>query len=125
MSSYSRHNYIHTRMAEIKRELTRLAPALSKQTDDLRADAIDNALINYAGELDAEFQDLHDELGVIGEAIDLAIQYGQTDGAHHKAWVIDQMVRLLAGSEYDEIIKQACDGEDGPNTYSWDTGIAP
>lgn len=125
MSSYSRHNYTHTRIAEIKRELAKLAPALSKQTDDLRADAIDNALINYAGELDAELQDLLEELGVIGEAIDLAIQYGQIDGAHHKTWVIDQMVRILAGSEYDEIIKHACSGEDGPNTYEWDTGIAP
>lgn len=59
------------------------------------------------------------------EAIDIAIRYGQIDGAHHKTWVIDQMIRVLAGSEYDDIIKQACAGEDGPNTYEWDTGIAP
>jgi hypothetical protein len=58
-------------------------------------------------------------------AIELAIQYGQIDGAHHKTWVIDQMVQILAASDYDRIIAEACRGDDGPNTYSWDRGIAP
>ena len=58
-------------------------------------------------------------------AIDIAVQYGGIDGAHHKGWVIDQMVRLLSGDGYDQLIREACDGEDGPNTYSWDEGIAP
>lgn len=61
----------------------------------------------------------------IDEAIKLAVQYGQIDGAHHKTWVIDQMLRQLAGDRYDEIIRWACDGDDGPDTYGWDTGIAP
>lgn len=63
----------------------------------------------------------------IQAAIDLAIQYGQIDGAHHKMWVIDQMVRALVGSdeEYAKLIASANEGEDGPNTYEWDTGIAP
>ncbi len=30
-------------------------------------------------------------------ALDLAMRYGQTDGDYHKAWVIDQMVRILTG----------------------------
>lgn len=58
-------------------------------------------------------------------AIDLAVRYGQADGGHHKAWVIDQMVRALSGDEYDSLIREACDGEDGPNTYGWDCGIPP
>ncbi|MFZ2992628.1 MAG: hypothetical protein WA061_02825 [Microgenomates group bacterium] len=58
-------------------------------------------------------------------AIRIAIRYGQIDGGHHKAWVIDQMVRELSGDNYDEIIKESCDGEDGENTYDWDCGIAP
>ena len=61
----------------------------------------------------------------ISSALDIAISYGQIDGNHHKTWVIDQIVRALAGEEYDEIIRNACDGEDGPETYGWDTGIAP
>ena len=63
--------------------------------------------------------------GKIEEAIAVAIQYGGIDGSHHKDWVIDQMVRILAGEDYDNIIKEACFGEDGENTYSWETGIAP
>lgn len=58
-------------------------------------------------------------------AVELAIRYGQIDGAHHKAWVIDQMVRILSGDTYEELIRLANDGEDGPNTYEWDEGIPP
>lgn len=59
------------------------------------------------------------------EAIERAIRYGGIDGGHHKAWVIDQMVRALAGDDYDRIIAEAKAGEDGPETYSWDCGVAP
>lgn len=61
----------------------------------------------------------------IQAAIDLAVQYGGIDGAHHKTWVIDQMVRALAGDRYEQIVKDAKAGEDGPDTYEWDEGIAP
>lgn len=58
-------------------------------------------------------------------AIDLALQFGGIDGAHHKSWVIDQMVRLLAGEHYERIIRDAKAGEDGPDTYEWEEGIPP
>ncbi len=61
----------------------------------------------------------------INQAIELGVMYGGIDGAHHKDWVIDQMIRKLAGDEYEMVIKEACSGEDGPDTYSWDCGIAP
>lgn len=61
----------------------------------------------------------------IQKAIELAVQFGGIDGSHHKDWVIDQMVRTLAGDRYEQIVKDACDGEDGPNTYEWNEGIAP
>lgn len=61
----------------------------------------------------------------IEKALDLAVRYGQIDGAHHKTWVIDQMVRILAGDGYEQLVKDACDGEDGPKTYGWDVGIPP
>lgn len=61
----------------------------------------------------------------IDRAIEFAVRFGGIDGDHHKTWVIDQMVRALAGEDYDQLVKDACDGEDGPNTYEWDTGIAP
>lgn len=58
-------------------------------------------------------------------AIELAVRCGGIDGAHHKAWVIDQMVRILAGDEYENVVRDAKAGEDGPDTYEWDEGIAP
>jgi len=58
-------------------------------------------------------------------ALDIALNFGGIDGAHHKAWVIDQVVRALTGDEYEQIIKDAKAGEDGPDTYMWDEGIAP
>lgn len=58
-------------------------------------------------------------------ALEIALRYGGTDGAHHKEWVIDQMVRALTGDKYEQWVRDACDGEDGPNTYEWDEGIAP
>lgn len=61
----------------------------------------------------------------INQAVNLAIQFGGIDGAHHKVWVIDQMVRVLAGNYYKTLVKEACAGEDGPDTYEWDIGIAP
>lgn len=59
------------------------------------------------------------------KALDIALQYGQIDGAHHKAWVIDQMCRALLGVEYEAWVKAAKDGDDGPDTYDYDEGIAP
>lgn len=61
----------------------------------------------------------------IEKAIRIAVEFGGIDGAHHKDWVIDQMVRVLAGDGYEKLVAEACDGEDGPDTYSWNVGIAP
>jgi len=85
----------------------------------------------------------------IEKALDYAIHYGGIDGDHHKAWVIDQMVRALTGcpmvimfksrsggtswecqvqgefDEYKKLVADACDGIDGPATHTWDVGTAP
>ena len=58
---------------------------------------------------------------VIEKAIDIAYQYGQIDGEHHKIWTIDQMVRQLLGNKYDNFVKEYEEGGE----YSWNTGIAP
>lgn len=60
----------------------------------------------------------------IEEALDLITRYGGIDGDHHKTWVLDQVVRLLA-PDYDEWVRNYQHGEDGPETYLWDAGIAP
>lgn len=85
----------------------------------------------------------------ITDALNFAHSYGQADGAHHKMWVIDQMVRCLTGcpvvqhqtasgtgqtytydglgesDEYQAFVTEYNAGEEGPDTYNWDTGIAP
>ena len=81
--------------------------------------------------VDEEFKNIHDEYllqcictemkDIINNAIDLAYQYAQIDGDHHKMWTIDQILRILLGNNYDNFVKEY--EEDGE--YAWDTGIAP
>lgn len=63
----------------------------------------------------------------IGESLALtcAKNYGQIDGGHHKMWVIDQMCHHILGDDYDAFVASYENGEDGPQTYEWNTGITP
>ncbi len=59
----------------------------------------------------------------ITAALGVAIEYGQIDGAHHKQWVINEMVRKLLGdnaTSYEELVT-ACKAD----TYGWEEGIPP
>ena len=78
------------------------------------------------------------------------MKYGSIDGDHHKTWVIDQVAQILHGTPvivtearwtdhkpeyriclgepteaYHKWVAECKDGEDGPNTYDYDQGIAP
>lgn len=59
------------------------------------------------------------------KALSVARRYGGIDGDHHKAWVIDQMVRALTENNYEQWVSKTKEGEDGPETYGWNEGIAP
>lgn len=64
----------------------------------------------------------------IAEAVDLAHQFGGIDGAHHKQWVIDQMLRKLLGAEeYDGwVLRWKADVDPATEDFDeWDTGVAP
>lgn len=61
----------------------------------------------------------------IDKAIEIACNYGSTDEMHHLQWVLDQMVRELAGDRYEQVVADAMRGEDGPQTYKWEVGIPP
>lgn len=87
--------------------------------------------------------------GRLKKTRDLALNLGGFSGEHHKAYAIDQIVRALTGcpvayfknksavggpiilagfgesDEYREFIKEHNEGDEGPNTYEWDKGIAP
>lgn len=75
--------------------------------------------------------------------------YGQYDGDHHIRWALDQVVRIMndapvtlevarwenghsekrysvgTSDKYEAWVKDYCDGEDGPDTYSYDAGSPP
>lgn len=70
-------------------------------------------------ELDQQMTDT--EESKIEQAISLIYEYGGIDGAHHKQWLLDQVLRVLLGDEYAEWIEGYCEGDE----YEWDTGIAP
>jgi len=85
----------------------------------------------------------------IAAALNRITQSGGVDGAHHKQWVLDQVVRILTAcpevsrvgtdcrgnpftypslgesDEYRAWIAAYNAGEDGPDTYEWDEGIPP
>jgi hypothetical protein len=59
----------------------------------------------------------------ITKAVYIATRHGMTDGAHHKQWVIDQMLRALFGDEkYNEWLDVT---NSNPDYDPWDQGIAP
>jgi hypothetical protein len=61
----------------------------------------------------------------VSTALEVAREYGGVDGDHHKAWVIDQMVRALTGDGYAAFVANARAGADGPESYEWSAGVAP
>ena len=61
----------------------------------------------------------------ITAALEVIGRFGGIDGEHHKTWVIDQVARALLGPAYASWVAKHKAGEDGPNTYTWDEGIAP
>lgn len=97
--------------------------ASSNEADDERCEC------NDASECDEPFyveRYVHDKSLVdrdkrIEKALETIHRFGQIDGAHHKAWCIDQVVRALTGDEYERFVKDYCnDGE-----WCWEVGIAP
>ena len=59
------------------------------------------------------------------KALETIEHYGGIGGDHHRCWVIDQVVRAITGDDYEDWVAEMKDGEEGPNTYGWDEGIAP
>lgn len=66
-------------------------------------------------------------LGRVNNALDTISRYGGIDGAHHKQWVIDQVVRSLTGTPeaYTAWVAAQRQGADGPDTYEWSEGTPP
>ena len=62
----------------------------------------------------------------IAKALEIARDFGQIEGDHHRLWVIDQMVRALTGNNYDQWVSHVSANPFDPSMpYDWETGIAP
>lgn len=62
----------------------------------------------------------------VADALELIAEYGTVDGDSHKQWLLDQVVRILAGDGYEEWIRSLSDGlEEDDAPIEWDEGIAP
>jgi len=57
----------------------------------------------------------------IEDALEMALDTMLTAGDHHRVWGLDQIVRILAGDRYDQVVKDL-NKETG---HEWDTGIEP
>ncbi len=110
----TREHQLEVRIAELARENERLE---SRTFDELLEHKPATAISEDTQLLRAKFK--------ICQAVDVAIRYGGIDEAHHKAWVIDQVLRYLLGDEYAQAIAVSCDGDEGPNTHTHDVGIPP
>jgi len=76
----------------------------------------DRTGICFAGCIDALGIDpfkIGEPTGRIIKALRIAMDYGTADGAHHKAYALDQMVRALTGDQYGRFVKM---------TRNWDKG---
>lgn len=89
------------------------------------------------------------ELSMAAYALLFIEKYGGFEADYHKAWVLDQVARILNGAEvtvtearwenghkelryrvgtsdqYEKWVIEMCDGEDGPDTYDYDVGTPP
>lgn len=85
-------------------------------------------LLTYAPERDMTEIERHimDLNKKITGAMIMAEEFGSIDGADHKAWVIDQMIRCLTGDYYEGWVTQVCSGPERESAlYQCNVGIAP
>lgn len=57
-------------------------------------------------------------------ALMIASKYAMVESESHKAWVIDQMIRALTGSQYEAFINHSCERNNKENG-EWDEGSVP
>ena len=57
----------------------------------------------------------------VDEAIKIIAEHAFDEDVGRRAWVIDQVARVLAGDRYDEVVREA----PGGGGALWDLGVAP
>lgn len=77
------------------------------------------------------FHKFIDENASIQSILDEIVLNAGYDGAHHKDWLIDQVVRGITGDKYADFVAAYeepivySDKEDDYAQDEWETGIAP
>ena len=86
-------------------------------------------LLAHINELEVRVMTLENR---INNTVYIAQSFAQIDGAHHKLWTIDKMLRELLGAEgYKKFVEEYeapyYDPQTGEeyNPSEWETGIAP
>ena len=59
----------------------------------------------------------------IDKALEIAFEFGQIDGSHHKAWVIDNYKSWIEKYMFDE--QDPVEAIQNEDYFKWDIGIAP
>jgi hypothetical protein len=54
-------------------------------------------------------------MSLISELAELALEGLTTDGAHHKQWYLEKMLKLLTPNDYEKTKEE----------FNWDEGIPP
>jgi len=62
----------------------------------------------------------------IAAAVSVIEEYGMTDGAHHKQWILDQVLRAILGAKgYDKWLSTYNATAQSGEWPEWDQGVAP
>ena len=61
----------------------------------------------------------------IDKALDIAFRHGEVSTYHQNRWVIDQMVRALAGDGYQAWVVEYETDDGTGDKYKWQAGVKP
>lgn len=75
-------------------------------------------------------KNLIDKEADLTEVFNLIYSYAGIDGAHHKDWLFDQIMRTITGDNYEEFVKfyerpLSVNGLEEGDYCQWDAGTAP
>lgn len=59
------------------------------------------------------------------EALELLFRYGQLKDSREKDWLIDQLLRSIAGDHYEDFLAIYSIDEEFGSSYSWSPGEPP
>lgn len=123
---------------EKRRELAAEMAGAKLRVEDIRREVADRSMelaaaftrlaaIERDAKPAAEAPVLPHELELrIADALSMAVRYPATDGEHHKAWIVDQVVRRLTGCLDDgEVTAEYLRFREEEDDWDWDEGIAP